>query len=184
LGSWAAAGAVKLNPTNYPQWSATVSNLPPQTPIEWKCIKRRETGDTSMVDQWQPGANNAFTSAANGSGGVTNGDFQPQATVSETFVCDNGTTVPGQSVYVVGNIPPLGNWSAASAVKLDPAAYPRWTRTISNLPPGAAIEWKCIKRRETGDTGVIDMWEPGGNSVFTSASSGHGGTTTGDFLQQ
>lgn len=183
LGAWSAAGAAKLEPDDYPRWSATIGNLPPDTAIEWKCIKRRETGDIHLVDQWQPGANNTFTSATTGSGGTTSGDFQAQTTVSETFVCNNGTTVPGQAVYVVGNIPLLGNWSPAGAVKLDPAAYPRWTGTIANLPSGATIEWKCIKRQETGATGVVDMWQPGGNNVFTAASSGYGGTTSGDFLQ-
>ncbi len=183
LGAWRAAAGIKLDPTNYPQWSVMVSKLPPNTHIEWKCIKRREAGDTSVVDQWQPGANNLFTSAAAGSGGVTSGDFQSTASVSETFVCNNGITVPGQSVYVVGNIAQLGAWSPAGAVKLDPAAYPRWSGSISNLPAGTAIEWKCIKRHETGATGIVDMWQPGANNVVTSAPSGHGGTTTGNFGQ-
>lgn len=181
LGAWRAASAIKLEPTHYPKWEGTVAALPASTRVEWKCIKRHETGDTSIVDQWQPGDNNVVTTVSSGTGAVASGDFQPAAGVSETFACDNGVTAPGQSVYVVGNIAQLGNWSPAAAVKLDPAAYPLWRGTIGNLPAGTRIEWKCIKRHETGDTGIVDQWQPGANNVVTSASSGHGGTTTGDF---
>jgi hypothetical protein len=33
--------------------------------IEWKCIKRLEAGDHSVL-QWEPGDNNAFTTPASG----------------------------------------------------------------------------------------------------------------------
>ncbi|MGC1952083.1 MAG: TIM-barrel domain-containing protein [Gammaproteobacteria bacterium] len=81
--------------------------------------------------------------------------------VSENFVCKNGTTQLGQSVYVVGNVATLGNWAPAKAVKLDPdGPYPTWTKTISKLPPSTNIEWKCIKRPENADNPVV--WQPGG----------------------
>lgn len=38
-----------------------------------------------------------------------------QAPVSQTFTCANGTTTTGQSVYVVGSSPQLGEWSPDSA---------------------------------------------------------------------
>jgi alpha-glucosidase len=102
--------------------------------------------------------------------------------VSQRFVCYNGTTVTGDSVYVVGSIPVLGSWAAQNAVKLNPdGPYPTWTGTISGLPASTVIEWKCIKRHETGDTTTVVMWQPGSNSVFTSAASGSGGNTYGDF---
>ena len=42
-----------------------------------------------------------------------------------TFICNNGATTWGQSVYVVGNIPALGNWAPAQGVKLNPdGPYP------------------------------------------------------------
>jgi alpha-glucosidase (family GH31 glycosyl hydrolase) len=183
LGAWRAASAIKLEPTHYPQWRRDVIGLPANTRIEWKCIKRRDTGDTSIVDQWQPGDNNVVTTVPAGTGAVTTGDFQPVAGVSETFACDNGITVPGQSVYVVGSVARLGNWSPAAALKLDPADYPLWRGTIGNLPASTRVEWKCIKRRETGDIGIVDMWQPGANNVLTTAPSGYGGMTTGDFWQ-
>ena len=116
----------------------------------------------------------------------TNTPVPPTATstpgsqpVSMEFICNNGTTQWGESVYVVGNIPELGNWDTNSAVKLDPNNYPTWNGTITNLPPSTTIEWKCIKRWESG--GSANQWEPGANNSFTSPASGHGGTTVGDF---
>jgi alpha-glucosidase len=115
---------------------------------------------------------------------TTVGDFaaDPQAGVSHEFVCDNGDTHPGQSVYVVGSIERLGSWDPTRAVKLEPNAYPRWNDKIDNLPASTAIEWKCIKRRETGDTSIVDAWEPDPNNGFTSAAAGMGDPTYGNFL--
>ncbi|WP_049572155.1 TIM-barrel domain-containing protein [Nonomuraea sp. SBT364] len=104
---------------------------------------------------------------------------QPPA--SMTFRCDNGTTTPGQSVYAVGGVPRLGSWSVASAVKLAPTAYPTWTATVDQLPPNTGIEWKCVKRQETGFPDTADQWQPGANTSFTAPASGNGGTTTGSF---
>ncbi|WP_030453286.1 TIM-barrel domain-containing protein [Herbidospora cretacea] len=104
-----------------------------------------------------------------------------QTPSSMTFSCANGTTVAGQSVYAVGNVPQLGSWSVASAVKLSPTSYPTWTGTISKLPPGASVEWKCVKRQEAGFPDTADAWEPGGNTVFSAPASGSGGTTSGSF---
>ncbi|MBZ5590560.1 MAG: DUF5110 domain-containing protein, partial [Acidobacteriia bacterium] len=181
LGNWNPGNAVKLDPNGpYPTWSGTILGLPASTVIEWKCIKRPETAATPVV--WAPGANNVFTSAASGIGGTTTGDLAGgggSGTASQNFVCDNGTTVLGQSVYVVGSVAALGTWDPSKAVKLDPAAYPRWTGTVSNLPASTAIEWKCLKRPETAATPVV--WASGANNQFTSAASGSGGTTFGNF---
>jgi alpha-glucosidase len=104
-----------------------------------------------------------------------------QTPVSVSFTCTNGTTTTGQSVYVVGNVPQLGSWSPASAVKLTPTSYPTWTGTISNLPPNTVIEWKCIKRQEANYPATADQWQPGSNSLFTSPGSGGGPATSGAF---
>lgn len=68
LGNWNVTNAVKLDPTNYPTWSANIS-IDHNTAIEWKCIKK-DTGDI----EWQSGANNSYTTPASGSGN-TNGSF-------------------------------------------------------------------------------------------------------------
>jgi len=104
-----------------------------------------------------------------------------QTPVSMSFTCNNGTTTPGQSVYVVGSAPQLGNWAPASAVKLNPTPYPSWTGTISNLPPNTMIEWKCIKRQEANYPATADQWEADPNNQFTTPGSGNGGTAVGSF---
>ncbi|MCK2216114.1 DUF5110 domain-containing protein [Actinomadura sp. ATCC 31491] len=75
LGSWSVAGAVKLSPTAYPAWTGTVTGLPPETSVEWKCVKRREQGFPDTADQWQPGANSVLTTPASGDAGTTAGSF-------------------------------------------------------------------------------------------------------------
>ncbi len=82
-------------------------------------------------------------------------------------------------MYVVGNVPVLGNWDPGKAVKLEPTAYPRWTGQIGGLPPNTQIAWKCIKRPEAAANPVI--WEPGADNGFRAAPSGSSGTTFGDF---
>lgn len=175
LGSWAPAQAFKLAPNGpYPSWTGMMA-VPPDTSVQWKCIKRPENADTPVV--WQPGTNNAFTSPASGSV-TTTGDFSTGdgGTVTEQFICDNGVTVLGQSVYVVGSIPALGSWDPAQAVKLDPTNYPRWTGSISNLPAGTPVQWKCIKQ----GVGAV-VWQPDPNNSFTSPPVGQVGTTNGAF---
>jgi len=99
--------------------------------------------------------------------------------VQVKFVCNNGNTTWGQSVYVVGNIAALGNWAPAQAVKLDPdGPYPSWTGTIF-LPGNTPIQWKCIERPENAADPVL--WQPGPNNGFTSPASGSI-TVTGDFI--
>ncbi|HXN49697.1 MAG TPA: TIM-barrel domain-containing protein, partial [Bryobacteraceae bacterium] len=173
LGNWVPGQAVKLSPNGpYPAWTATIA-VPPSTAVQWKCIKRPENADSPLV--WQPGANNAFTSPATGSL-TTTGDFNAAGVASEQFICDNGTTVFGQSVYVLGSIPALGNWDPNAAVKLDPTNYPRWTGTVANLPPNTAVQWKCIKRGSGPDT-----WQPDPNNTLTTPPAGQVGTASSTF---
>ena len=70
LGNWDTDKAKILNPENHPDWGSTLSHLPPDTYIEWKCIKRDGAGNV----EWQPGDNNKFTTAAGGTG-MTSGSF-------------------------------------------------------------------------------------------------------------
>jgi hypothetical protein len=91
-----------------------------------------------------------------------------------TFTASSATTVPGQDVYVVGNIPELGEWDPRRAVKMAPTAYPTWSVPVSYLPRGLAIEFKFIKVDGSGNV----TWEGGSDRSFTvpnSASSSAGG---------
>ncbi|MCB1055645.1 MAG: alpha-amylase, partial [Acidobacteria bacterium] len=67
--------------------------------------------------------------------------------VSVNFYCNNGYTVTGQDVYVVGSISELGNWDPAAATILYPANYPTWNEVAGGLPPDTYVEWKCIKKQ-------------------------------------
>lgn len=96
-------------------------------------------------------------------GGNSGGGNGGGGTVNITFQCNNGVTVLGQSVYVVGSIPQFGSWAPAGAVKLDPTAYPTWTGTIAVAQSNTAFEWKCLKRNEGNPAGGI-QWQPGGNN--------------------
>ena len=117
---------------------------------------------------------------------------------SVNFVCDNAFTAPGESIYVVGNTPELGNWDPSKAVRLSPSIYwqyiynppasgsgpgpssPVWTGVIGGLPPNPQFEWKCIRRNDDGSGGV--GWQPGDNTVFNAAvTSGFAGRTYGKF---
>jgi len=96
------------------------------------------------------------------------------------FRCDNGTTTSGTSVYVSGDVPELGNSDPARAVKLDPTVYPTWTGTISGLPTGRQLNWRCLKRRER--TAEVIAWQPGINAISLSGRD-FAGLTSGAFAQ-
>ena len=111
------------------------------------------------------------SSAVNSSSAISSSSASSStaATVSVNFTCQNGTTYSGQSVYVVGNNATLGNWAAASAIKLNPTSYPTWTGTIQ-LPANTAIEWKCLKREENNAAAGV-VWESGSNNAFNTGST-------------
>jgi alpha-glucosidase len=113
------------------------------------------------------------------------------------FVCDRGFTRPGQSIYVVGSIPEIGNWDVSSAVKLSPDVYfeyisnppqvhtgpgpyaPLWTGVVSGLPANTAFEWKFVRMSEDG-TGQVD-YDPGPKHKFYTAKQGYSGRCLGNF---
>ncbi|MEW6584510.1 MAG: carbohydrate-binding module family 20 domain-containing protein, partial [Nitrospirota bacterium] len=92
--------------------------------------------------------------------------------VEVTFVCDNGHTNWGQNVYVAGSINQLGNWNTGDSLKLEPTAYPRWSKTFS-IPANTAFTWKCIKKDPV-------LWQPDPNNSHTTPQSGSS-TATGSF---
>jgi len=59
--------------------------------------------------------------------------------VDVTFTYQNGRTYSGQSMYVVGSVPELGNWDTSRAVKLaaTETTYPTWQGTVK-LPADMA----------------------------------------------
>lgn len=99
--------------------------------------------------------------------------------VTAQFTCSNGSTYFGQSVYAIGNVPELGNWNTASAIKLDPANYPTWTATI-DLPSNTSVEWKCLKRDENNPNSGI-VWQTGSNNSVQTGTAGSTVNTSGGF---
>lgn len=82
-------------------------------------------------------------------------------------------TVPGQSVFVVGNIPHLGNWDPTRAIKLVPrncsGSECDWMAWIG-IPPGTSFEYKFTKRNDCATCyadGSNVLWEPGPNRTGT-----------------
>ena len=96
--------------------------------------------------------------------------------VNVNFTCNNGNTYFGQSVYAVGNIPELGDWDVASAIKLDTSNYPTWSRSIT-VPQQSDIEWKCVKRDEQNPNQGIE-WQEGDNNMLDAILNSD---TTGAF---
>jgi len=110
--------------------------------------------------------------SSSGGGGSSNGGN----TAAVNFVCNNGSTTPGQSVYAIGSISELGSWDAANAVKLDVTGYPTWSKTIQ-LPQGQSVNWKCLKRNENNPNQGLE-WESGSNTSFSTSNDQ---TTSGSF---
>ncbi|MGH7244657.1 MAG: alpha/beta hydrolase-fold protein [Phycisphaerales bacterium] len=59
----------------------------------------------------------------------------------------NQTTTVGQSVFVLGDLPELGNSDMRYAVKLDPSAYPVWRATIC-LPANRSFTYRYVVRND------------------------------------
>ena len=125
-------------------------------------------------------------------------DLRPIAPkTSVNFVCDRGFTFRGESVYAVGSLPELGAWDVDRAVRLELNVYydyivtpppahrgpgpsaPVWTGVVSELPPDAAFEWKCIRKREDGSGEPV--WQLRENNRHRTTASGYSGQTYGSF---
>lgn len=83
-------------------------------------------------------------------------------------------TVMGENIYIVGNIPELGNWDPDKCTEamLNPN-YPEWFLPVS-VPAGTTIEFKFIKKDANGTV----TWESGENRVITSSPESAGSIDT------
>ncbi len=90
-----------------------------------------------------------------------------------TFTVDGYVTGWGEEMYMVGNVPELGNWNPANAVKLNWVDSDTWSGPVTfTTSAGQAIEFKFIMR-----SGGNTTWEGGGNRSYTVPSSGTGSYT-------
>lgn len=85
----------------------------------------------------------------------------------DTTFTERASTAWGESVFVVGNIPALGGWDPAKAIRLSSVGYPDWSVRVS-LPAGTAIEYKFIKVDGAGKV----TWESGSSRQNTLPGSG------------
>lgn len=82
----------------------------------------------------------------------------------------SANTQYGENIYIVGNIPELGNWNPDNCTEamLNPN-YPEWFLSVS-VPVGTTIEFKFIKKDSSGNI----IWESGNNRTITSSSDSCG----------
>lgn len=83
----------------------------------------------------------------------------------------NQTTVPGQSIFVLGSLPELGGNDLRFSVKLEPSTYPIWKATVS-LPVNTSYTYRFYRRNDAaGQWGNASNGEALGAGVI-SASTG------------
>ncbi|MBK8900046.1 MAG: hypothetical protein IPM53_02570 [Anaerolineaceae bacterium] len=90
-----------------------------------------------------------------------------------TFTVNGYTTQWGQNMYVVGNVPELGNWNPANAVPLSWVDSDTWSGPATfTTSAGQSIQFKFIVRQ-----GGTTIWEGGSNRTYSVPSSGTGSYT-------
>lgn len=83
----------------------------------------------------------------------------------------NQTTVFGQSVFVLGDLPELGANDLRFAVKLEPSQYPVWKVSVS-LPRGTAYSYRYYIRNDgAGQWGNASNGTPVGAVQFAQTSA-------------
>ncbi len=104
------------------------------------------------------------------------------STVSITFTVNGAPTQPGEDVYIIGNIPALGEWTVSNAQGPgDGSGYPIWTVQVDNLPPSTNVQFKAVvlKPLDPSNPGgprdfANPVWEPGQDNNATTPASGNG----------
>jgi 1,4-alpha-glucan branching enzyme len=80
------------------------------------------------------------------------------------------TTSYGESIFLVGSIPQLGNWNTGNAVPLSASGYtstnPVWSVTV-NLPVGTSFQYKYLRKNQDGSV----VWESDPNRSYSVGSS-------------
>lgn len=117
-------------------------------------------------------------------------------TTSVNFVCDNAKTDWGEKIYVLGNIPALGDNDPERAIALYPSIdydyitnpppvkvadpvgpdAPIWTGVVANLPPNTTFEWQCLRRS------IFGTAAGGDKNTHTTPAAGYGGRSYGTII--
>ncbi|MEN0019580.1 MAG: alpha/beta hydrolase-fold protein [Planctomycetota bacterium] len=86
-------------------------------------------------------------------------------------------TTLGQSVFLLGDIPALGNGDITRAVKLEPSGYPVWRATVS-IPAGTEYTYRYYLRSDgPGQTSSPANGTPIGDEITASTELSSTGTT-------
>ena len=110
---------------------------------------------------------NGYISSFNISGGVCVWQYEASGDQNQIVFHVTAATQYGENIYIVGNIPELGNWNPNNCTEamLNPN-YPEWLLSVS-VPAGTTIEFKFIKKDASGNI----TWESGTNRTVTSSSN-------------
>ncbi|WP_096185680.1 alpha-amylase family glycosyl hydrolase [Evansella halocellulosilytica] len=99
--------------------------------------------------------------------------------VSVRFVVNNAETSLGENVYLVGNVPELGNWDPDQSIgpmfNQVVYSYPTWYYDVS-VPAGEELEFKFLIIDSNGNV----TWESGDNHMYTTPENSTG-TISVDF---
>ncbi|KAH0144102.1 hypothetical protein KCU67_g13238, partial [Aureobasidium melanogenum] len=151
-------------------WGASSAKLPSS------CSSGSATGPCAAATNtnWgNPGSASTGTPTT-----TTGGSCTTPTAIAVTFN-EQKTTVYGETVYIVGSIPALGNWNTDNAVALSASKYtssnPVWSVTI-NFATGASFNYKYIKKAQDGTV----TWESDPNRSYTVAGNCAGTATEND----
>ena len=181
LGNWDAhQGFMLTRVAGSSVWSGTV-NLPPRIPVQYKYV--RWDADSPLWEGDQPTAskNRELTTPASGTVALDDGPFGGTmgGLCAVTFTVTNTHATAAQKVYVVGNVPQLGNWAPAQALALT-SHGDTWTGT-ANVPTGFVVQYKYVLF--DGKTPVWEQDQPNatGNRQFKAPSTATSTRDDGDF---
>ncbi len=177
LGGGSTTNSVALTANVGGTYKTTVE-LPASTAVSYKYLIKN---GATVVEQ--EAANRSFTTPASGTATRTDTYVPPPVSdkIATTFTV-TATAAADQNLYVVGDIPALGSWAPADAIKLTAQGDNLYSGVIE-LPKSTAVEYKFIKKTTAGAV----TWESGSNRAFTTPASGtHAVTETfrGDTASQ
>jgi hypothetical protein len=122
----------------YPIWKSLTLRFPMGISLEYKYVKASESGE---IITWDSGDNQV--AIVNSSPDSSSSPVTTTATNTDiSFSVQKASTFLGQNLYVIGNIPELGNWNPNSGVLMScTGTYPNWIKSIS-LPRSQSIQYK------------------------------------------
>ncbi|KAH9054852.1 hypothetical protein EDB87DRAFT_1567972, partial [Lactarius vividus] len=95
------------------------------------------------------GAHQAIAVHTGALGSGTSGPKTTELRLVPVLFNVNATTTFGENIFVVGNVPGLGNLDPTNAIPLDPTNFPLWAAT-AYLPPNTAFHYSFIRKGPNG----------------------------------